>query len=248
MAKPSKILIFGATSAIAYETAKLFAKDGVLLYLCARDEEDLKRLSGDLTVRGAGEVGYSKFDAVDINSIMKAIDDCLIKFPELDGLFVSYGTLPDQKLCECNIAEMNKAVVINFTSVAAILTHITPHFESRKSGTIAVVSSVAGDRGRQSNYIYGSAKGALTAFLSGMRQRLHKSNIKVITIKPGFVDTPMTVDFKKGTLFVKPDAVARGIYNAIVKGKDVAYLPWFWRFIMMIIIHIPESIFKKTKL
>ncbi len=248
MSKPTKVLIFGATSAIAYETAKLFAKDGASLYLCARDEEDLKRMSGDLTVRGAREIGYSKFDALDRNSIIKAIDKCLTKFPDLDGVFIAYGTLPDQKLCENNIAEMNRAVEINFTSVAVILTHITPHFESRRSGTIAVILSVAGDRGRQSNYIYGAAKGALTAFLSGLRQRLHKSNVKVITIKPGFVDTPMTVDFKKGPLFVKPDVVARGIYDAIIKGKDVAYLPWFWRVIMMIIIHIPEGIFKKIKL
>lgn len=248
MAKLSKILIFGATSAIAYETAKLFAKDGASLYLCARDEDNLKRLSEDLTVRGAKEVAYSRFDAMDKNSTIKAIDDCLARFPDLDGVLIAYGTLPDQKLCENNIDEMNKAVEINFTSVAAILTHITPHFESKQCGTIAVISSVAGDRGRQSNYIYGSAKGALTVFLSGLRQRLHKLNVNVITIKPGFVDTPMTADFKKGLLFVKPDVIARGIYNAVMKEKGAAYLPWFWRFIMMIIIHIPECIFKKIKL
>lgn len=248
MSKPTKILVFGATSAIAFETAKLFAHDGASLYLCARDEEDLKRLSGDLTVRGAKDVGYSVFNALDKDSIVRAIDNCLIKFPDLDGLLVAYGTLPDQSLCETNIEEMQRAIEINFTSSAVILTYISTHFEKKGQGVIAVISSVAGDRGRQSNYVYGSAKGALTTFVSGLRQRLNKSGVNVLTIKPGFVDTPMTADFKKGLLFVGPDVIARGIYNAIIKGRSVVYLPWFWRIIMMIISNIPEKIFIKIKL
>lgn len=248
MAKPTKILIFGATSAIAYETAKLFAKDGASLYLSARDENELKRLSDDLIVRGAKEVAYSTFDALNENSIIKVIDNCLIKFPDLDGLLIAHGTLPDQKLCEANINEMRRAININFTSAATILTYIAAHFEKQGHGVIAVISSAAGDRGRQSNYVYGSAKGALTVFLSGLRQRLSKSGVQVLTIKPGFVDTPMTADFKKGLLFVGPQVVAKGIYNAVIRGKDVVYLPWFWRWIMMIIRNIPERIFKRMKL
>lgn len=248
MAKLSKILVFGATSAIAFETAKLFAKDGDSLYLCARDEEDLKRLSDDLIVRGAKEVEYSTFDALDDISIIKAIDNCLAKFPDLDGLFIAYGTLPDQKLCETNVNELKKAIDVNFTSAATILTYIAAHFEKQRCGTIAVISSVAGDRGRQSNYVYGSAKGALSTFLSGLRQRLGKSGVQVLTIKPGFVDTPMTAAFKKGLLFVGPDVVAKGIYKAIMDGKDVVYLPWFWWGIIMLIRNIPEKIFKKMKL
>lgn len=248
MAKPTKILVFGATSAIAFETAKLFAKDGASLYLCARDENDLKRLSDDLTVRGAEKVEYSIFDALDDNSIINAVENCLTKFPDLDGLLIAHGTLPNQQLCEANIDEMRKAININFTSVAVILTHIATHFEKQRHGTIAVISSVAGDRGRQSNYVYGSAKGALSVFLSGLRQRMHKSGIKVITIKPGFVDTPMTVDYKKGPLFVSPAVVAKGIYKAAAKGKNVVYLPWFWWWIMLIIRNIPEKIFNKIKL
>lgn len=248
MPKPAKMLVFGATSAIAFETAKLFAHDGASLYLCARDEEDLKRLSGDLTVRGAKEVGYSVFNALDKDSIIRAIDDCLKKFPDIDGLLVAYGTLPDQKLCETDIEEMEQAIRINFTSSAIILTYISKHFEKKGQGIIAVISSVAGDRGRQSNYIYGSAKGALTVFLSGLRQRLSKSGVHVLTIKPGFVDTPMTADFKKGFLFVKPDVIARSIYSAIIKGKSVVCLPWFWNIIMLIIRNIPEKIFIRMKL
>ncbi|RJQ53769.1 MAG: SDR family oxidoreductase [Nitrospiraceae bacterium] len=248
MARPAKILVFGATSAIAFGTAKLFARDGASLYLCARDEEDLKALSADLTVRGAKEVGYSVFNALDKGSIIRAVDDCLKKFPELDGLLIAYGTLPDQGLCETDIEEMRRAVEINFTSPAIILTYIAGHFEKKKQGVIAVISSVAGDRGRQSNYVYGAAKGALTTFLSGLRQRLGKSGVNVITVKPGFVDTPMTAGFKKGLLFVGPDVIAKGIYRAVKTGKSIAYVPWFWRIIMMIIRNIPEKIFIKIKL
>jgi short-subunit dehydrogenase len=246
--KLHKILIFGATSAIAVETAKLFAKDGVSFYLCARNENELKRLSGDLIVRGAKEVYYSTFDALDDGSIIKAINNCLSKFPDLDGLFIAHGLLPDQRLCEADIGELRKVLQVNFTSAAIILTHIAEYFEKRGYGTIAVISSPAGDRGRQSNYVYGAAKGALTVFLSGLRQRLHKSGVKVLTIKPGFVDTPMTAHYKKGLLFVGPHIVAKGIYKAVLKGKNVVYLPWFWWWIMLIIKNIPEKIYNKIKL
>jgi short-subunit dehydrogenase len=248
MVKPTEILVFGATSAIAYETAKLFAKDGASFFLCARDEDELKHLSADLIVRGAKEIGYSTFDALDKNSIINAIDKCLAKFPDLDELFIAHGTLPDQQLCETNIDEMKKAIDINFTSAATVLALVAPHFERKMRGTIIVISSVAGDRGRQSNYVYGSAKAALTAFLSGIRQRLHKSGVRVLTVKPGFVDTPMTAHYKKGLFFVGPHVVAKGIYKAVLSSKNVVYLPWFWWWIIMMIIHIPEKIFKKIKL
>lgn len=248
MAEPGKMLIFGAASAIAFETAKLFAKEEVSFYLCARDEEDLKRLSGDLAVRGAKGVFYSTFNALDNDSIVEAVDNCLKKFPGLDRLLIAYGITPDQQLCENNLDEMRKVIDINFTSAAAILNYIAPHFERQGHGTIAVISSVAGDRGRQSNYVYGSAKGALSVFASGLRQRLHKSGVNVITVKPGFVDTPMTVNISKGLLFVGPDVIAKGIYRAMLKGRSVVYLPWFWRVIMMIIRNIPEIIFNKIKL
>ncbi len=248
MFKPEKMLVFGAGSAIAYETLKLFASDGTSFFLCDRDEEELKRLSDDLTVRGAKDTDYSVFDALDDASIKSAIEKCLLRFPDIDTLFIAYGTLPDQKLCEADVEEMRKAFQINFTSAAEILTIMSDHFIKQKSGTIAVISSVAGDRGRESNYVYGSVKGALTAFTSGMRQRLSKSGVHVLTIKPGMVDTPMTVDFKKGLLFTTPDVIAKGIYNAVQKGKDIVYLPGFWRIIMFIIRNIPEKVFKKVKL
>jgi NADP-dependent 3-hydroxy acid dehydrogenase YdfG len=199
MAKPSNILVFGAASAIAYETLKLFAADGASFFLCDRNEDELKRLSGDLTVRGAKDVDFAIFDALDDVSINNAVNECLSKFPGIDCLFIAHGTLPDQELCQQNIKEMEKAFTINFTSTATILTLMTGHFIKLKGGTVAVISSVAGDRGRESNYVYGSVKSALTAFTSGLRQRLSKFGVHVLTVKPGMVDTPMTRDliFKK---------------------------------------------------
>jgi short-subunit dehydrogenase len=120
--------------------------------------------------------------------------------------------------------------------------------EAQQQGSIAVISSVAGDRGRASNYLYGSAKAAVSTFLSGMRQRLEKRGVNVLTVKPGFVDTPMTRDFKKSALWAKPEEVARGIVRAIDRRKAVVYLPWFWSIIMLIIKHVPEFMFKRTKL
>jgi len=172
----------------------------------------------------------------------------LAKFPDLDGLLIAHGNLPDQQHCESDLKAMQQAIEINFTSAAAILTYLARHFAEQGRGVMTVISSVAGDRGRKSNYVYGSAKGALSIFLSGLRQRLHKSNVKVITIKPGFVDTPMTAGLQKGLLFVGPDAIAKGIHKAITTGKDTVYLPWFWRGIMMMIKSIPEKMFKKINL
>ncbi len=138
---------------------------------------------------------------------------------------------------------------INALSTMSLLTTLANTFEARRRGTLAVISSVAGDRGRQSNYVYGSAKAAVTAFLSGLRQRLAKSNVDVLTIKPGFVDTPMTAAIaNKGALWAKPDQIADGIVHAIDKRRNVVYLPWFWWGIMQIIRHIPEFVFKKLKL
>ena len=136
----------------------------------------------------------------------------------------------------------------NGLSVIALCTLLGNRFEAQGSGSIAVISSVAGDRGRQSNYVYGAAKGMVTRFLQGLRNRLAKENVQVLTIKPGFVDTPMTAAFKKGALWAQPADVARGILAAIDKGKDEVYLPGFWRLIMLVIRHIPEFIFKKLSL
>jgi short-subunit dehydrogenase len=245
---PKKILIFGATSKIVFEIAKLFAKNGVSFYLCARDENSLKNISEDLLFSGAERVEYSTFDALDENSIKKCIENCLKEFPELDCVIIGYGMLPDKKLSETEPEIVKETINVNFLSVVLILTYISLHFENQNRGNIIVISSISGDRGRQSNYVYASSKGALSIFLEGLRQRLFKYGVQVLEVKPGFVDTPMTSNYKKNFLFASPAKVARDVYKAVKKRKDVIYTPWFWRWIMMIIRNIPEIIFKRMRL
>jgi decaprenylphospho-beta-D-erythro-pentofuranosid-2-ulose 2-reductase len=161
---------------------------------------------------------------------------------------IAHGTLPDQSACESSVEMALAEFATNGTSTIALLTALAPGMEAQGAGVLAVISSVAGDRGRQSNYLYGAAKAAVSTFASGLRQRLAKAGVSVVTIKPGFVDTPMTRNFRKGALWAKPDAVARGIVRAADRGSSVVYLPWFWSPIMLVIKHIPEFIFKRIKL
>ena len=161
-----------------------------------------------------------------------------------------YGTLPDQEACVADWSLAADALNVNFTSAASLLSRAANVFEARKGGSLIVVSSVAGDRGRQSNYIYGAAKGALSLFCQGLRNRLHSSGVKVLTVKPGFIDTPMTADIPKSPsiLWATPERVARDIVRANKRGKAVLYTPWFWFFILLIIRSIPERIFKRLSL
>jgi short-subunit dehydrogenase len=187
-------------------------------------------------------------DAGNLSAHEAMLDRCEAFLGGLDTVLVAYGTLSDQKACESS-AELTVAELhTNAVSVAALLTPIAARFEQRRSGAIAVISSVAGDRGRQSNYVYGSAKALVSAFLSGLRQRLYQAQVSVITIKPGFVDSPMTAAFRKSALWAKPHQVAQGIVHAIDRSRTIVYLPWFWRPIMFIIRAIPEAVFRRLKL
>lgn len=243
-----KVAIIGATSAIAYETAKCFAHDGAELFLVARSSEKLATLAGDLQVRGAKRIETCQLDLNEIERHQELFDTILSKLGELDILFIAHGTLGNQHKCELSVDETLKELTTNFTSVISLLTISANYFEQRKRGCIAVISSVAGDRGRGSNYVYGTAKGAVTIFLQGLRNRLAKSNVVVLTIKPGFVDTPMTAGIKKGPLFAQPGAIGQGIYKAMQQGKDVVYLPGFWRLIMFVVKALPEGAFKRLSL
>jgi len=243
-----KILIIGATSAIAHETAKFFARDGAELFLVARNNEKLEDVSNDLKVRGAKRTDTFLLDLNDLDRHQEMIQTAIDTFGGLDMVLISHGTLGDQQLCEQSVEKTLEELTTNFTSVISLLTLLANYFEQQKRGRIAVVSSVAGDRGRRSNYVYGTAKGAVSIFLQGLRGRLSKSGVTVVTVKPGLVDTPMTASMKKGLLFAQPRKVGEGIYQAMKKGKEVVYLPWFWRPIMMIIKSIPESVFKKISI
>ena len=166
----------------------------------------------------------------------------------LDVALIAHGSLPDQKACESSVEKALHEIDINGLSVVALATRLGEKFAAQGRGSLAVIGSVAGDRGRQSNYVYGAAKGMVSLFLQGLRNRLAKQGIQVLTIKPGFVDTPMTATFIKGALWAKPEAIAQGIVRAIDRNKDEVYLPAFWWLIMTIIRHVPERIFKRLSL
>ncbi len=244
----TKLLILGATSAIAYETAKCFAKDGADLFLVGRNAERLETLATDLKARGASRVETQVQDLADLAQHQELLEHVLSTMGGLDMLLIAYGTLGDQHKCELSVEETLKELTNNALSVISLLTIAANYFEKRRRGCIAVISSVAGDRGRKSNYVYGTAKGALTVFLQGLRNRLSSAGVTVLTIKPGFVDTPMVAGRKKSLLFAKPGPVGEGIYHAMLKKKEVVYLPWFWRPIMLIVTAIPESLFKRLSL
>lgn len=243
-----RVLILGASSAIAEQTARLFAARGDQLLLVARNAQRLKTICDDLRVRGARDCDYRVADLADTTTHAALLREATTRLDGLDIIVVAYGTLGDQKAGEADFGNTLQELQINCLSVVSLLTLAANQFEQQRSGCIAVISSVAGDRGRQSNYIYGTAKGALSIFLQGLRNRLYKANVQVLTIKPGFVDSPMTKDFKKGLLWVKPAVIAQGILKAIDKRQDVVYLPFFWRYIMLIIKLIPEKLFKRLSL
>ncbi len=242
-----RILIIGATSAIAEATARHFARDGARLFLVGRNSERLSAVASDLKLRGATQVESEVMDVNDTNRHGALLDQVYSTLGGLDTVLIAHGTLPDQKACEASFSLTLQELQTNCLSTISLLTHIANRFEAQKNGSIAVITSVAGDRGRQSNYIYGTAKAAVNTFLQGLRGRLHKSGVAIITIKPGFVDTPMTSSLKKGLLWAKPEQIGLGIYKSINKKSDTAYLPWFWRLFMFIINIIPERLFKYLK-
>lgn len=244
----AKILILGATSAIAEQFARLYAKSEHEILLVARNKPLLDEIGKDLTVRGIGKVSSMTHDFSELEKSRELIKDCYKTLGKIDIAFIAYGTLPDQKKISSDSNAIHQEMLLNFNSIVMALSELAIEFEKQQDGTIAVMSSVAGDRGRQSNYIYGSAKGGLSIFMQGLRNRLAKSGVQVLTVKPGFVDTPMTQSFDKGLLWVGPDKIARDIKQAISKRKDVLYTPWFWWWVMLIIRLIPERIFKKLKL
>ncbi|MGA0333953.1 MAG: SDR family oxidoreductase [Kiritimatiellia bacterium] len=243
---PTSTLIIGATSAMAEHCARKLAAEGDRLLLAARSPERLEILAEDLCVRGASEVIIlPAFDALDPDSFPELIRAA----GEFERVLIAHGHLPEQSACEQDFSLAATELQINLISVIALCTLIVPVLEQRGGGTLAVISSVAGLRGRQSNFIYGTAKGGLNLYLQGLRNRLFAKGIRVITILPGFVDTPMTADLDKGPLFVSAEKAGACIHHALTQGKgDVVYVPFFWRYILWVIRAIPETLFKRLKL
>jgi short-subunit dehydrogenase len=243
-----KILIAGATSAIARAYARTAAENGDALFLVARSEPRLEETASDLKLRGAATVGTFVMDLRETNRFPELIAAAEKSMSGLDTLLVAHGTLTDQDAAQTDMSLLGREIETNFTSAAALMTLVANKFEANKAGAIGVITSVAGDRGRQKNYMYGAAKAGLIAYASGLRGRLLPAGVSVTDIRPGFVDTPMTASVPKGPLFAQADAVGRSIYKAIDKRKDVVYVPGFWRFIMMGIKSVPEPIFKRMKI
>jgi short-subunit dehydrogenase len=242
------ILILGATSGIAQALAQRYAQQGKTLFLVARDQAKLDIMRDDLKLRGAREVATWQADFTQLDEHKTWLNDIFQHAETIDIAVIAYGTLGDQSAAEADFQTAHAELLSNFISPVALLTDLAKRFEARGSGSLVVLSSVAGDRGRQSNYVYGAAKGGLTIFLQGLRNRLAPKGIQVLTVKPGFVDTPMTAHLAKNVLYASADKVAADIDNGVKKGKKVLYTPWFWRFIMLIITHIPEFIFVRLKL
>lgn len=244
----ANILILGATSSIAAACARKWLKPDSVFFLVGRNSQKLDQVATDLTTRGAS-VNVHVMDMSDFDQHASMLDACYSALGCVDIALVAHGTLPDQSACEHDPQLAVREFVTNGLSVIALLTDLANRMEAQRSGCIAVISSVAGDRGRPSNYLYGAAKGAITDFCSGLRGRLFKSGVQVLTIKPGFVDTPMTRGLALPKLLLAtPDRVAGDIVKAVARRRDVLYTPWFWRFIMFIIVHIPNRIFKRTSL
>ncbi len=243
-----RVLAIGATSAIAGAVLRLMAAKGDSLYLVGRNARQLDAIAADLRIRGADFVGHETMDVNDTAAHGAMIARAEATLDGLDLAFIAHGTLPDQRECEDSAERTLAELATNALSTIALLTPLASRFEARRAGCIAVITSVAGDRGRASNYVYGAAKAALGVFLGGLRQRLHGAGVAVVTIKPGFVDTPMTARFSKGPLWTKPENLAPAILRAIERRKDVIYVPCFWFWIMLAIRALPEAVFKRIKL
>ncbi|MCC8401224.1 SDR family oxidoreductase [Paraburkholderia sp. MMS20-SJTN17] len=243
------IVIVGATSAIAMACARQWVKQGARFFLVARNADRLQQVADDLTARGAQAVLCHQMDIDQLGDHAAMMQRCVTELGAVDIVLVAPGTLPDQGGCQHDVDVAVREFNTNAVSVIALLTRVANLIEAQRGGTIAVISSVAGDRGRQSNYLYGSAKAALSAFCEGLRARLFKVGAHVVTIKPGFVATPMTAGLPlPGPLVATPDRVAGDIVRAVEKGRDVVYTPWFWSGIMLIIRSIPGRVFKRLSL
>jgi decaprenylphospho-beta-D-erythro-pentofuranosid-2-ulose 2-reductase len=241
-----KVIILGATSGIAQEVQRLLIKEGIELLLVARSADRLAALAADLQTRGAINVATLVADLADVSTHAHVLEYAQQELPDFDTVLLAYGTMLDQEQCKHSVPMAIRELDTNFISAAALLTLFAEYFEPRKSGCIAAITSVAGDRGRRSNYVYGSAKGALSLFLQGLRSRLFASGVRVITIKPGPVDTAMTDRMEKSKMFADPKDVAADICRALEKrSPEVLYTPWKWRYVMAIVRAIPEPVFKR---
>ena len=242
-----RVASIGATSPIARELAMRFARDGAPIYLAARDEGEATRIARDIGIRAGSPAFAGLFEAEDYASHAETLDRATRELGGLDGIVVCFGTLGDETAARSDPSAAVAIINQNFTAAASILTLAAERFESRQSGFIIVFGSVAGDRARARNYVYGSAKGALALFTQGLRARLSRSPVHVMTVILGTVDTRMTWGRERTYLTVSPARAADAIYNAWRRKAEVVYVPVFWRFIMGGLKMLPERVFKRLR-
>lgn len=242
----TRTLVLGATSTIARSIVRLLGARGHDLTLAARDPEESEAVASDATIRYGVEAATVPFDALEEDHV--ATLKAAVEEHPIDGAIACFGLLGDQERARHEAALARGIIHVNHTGLVSALTPIADHLADRGQGSIAVLSSMAGERGRASNYPYGAAKAGVTTFLAGLRQRLHGQGVQVTTIIPGFVDTRMTYGQDGMFLVASPEDVARATLRAIDKGKDVAYVPWFWRPVSWLLRAVPEGVFKRLDL
>lgn len=248
-AKLEKVVVFGATSGIAQAVVRRIAAQGGELCLVGRNGERMEAVAADARVRGAKVVTTCILDLDDVDAYPALLDRVFTSLGRVDLALLAHGLLATSDACEASPELTARLLTTDFTAPALLAQAMALRLaEAQGSGTLAAIGSVAGDRGRQSNYAYGAAKGGLAVFLAGLRNRMFPLGVHVLTVKPGFVDTPMTSAIAKKALFATPDRVAGDILRAVVRGKDEVYTPGFWRLIMVTIRAIPERIFKRLQL
>ena len=245
---PRRILVLGATSGIAEACIRLWANRGDALYLVARNADKLAVVAADARTRGASHIGTAVANLDDTAGHAEVLAHAINSLGGLDVAFLALGVLGEQPEAEKNFAAADQILHTNFVAPVSLLTWLANYTAQRHAGTLAVLSSVAGERGRKSNYVYGSSKAGLTAFVDGLRNRIDREGVRVMTIKPGPVKTAMTEGMKGSAKFADVDAVAASLVKAIDRGDNVVYVPGIWRVIMAVIRAIPERVFKKMNL
>lgn len=245
MNNTKRIVIVGATSAIAEHCARLWAMAGPAeLVLVARDASRAEPIASDLRVRGAAGVRVVAADFL----APAAIEDTVaaIAARSIDIVLIAHGLLPDQGACEQDLEQARQALDVNALSPVLFAEAFARRLALQGHGTLAVIGSVAGDRGRKSNYVYGAAKGLVERYVQGLQHRFAGTGVKAVLIKPGPTDTPMTAHLKeRGARLAPVEAVAQAIVDAVARGRPVAYVPGKWRIIMFVIRHLPAFVFNK---
>ena len=248
IAKERTLWVLGGTSAIAQAYARLRAAQGVRVVLVGRNAAHLQANADDLAARG-GPAAVETLDLVAETDRAGAVARMAAAHGFPDEVLVAYGILGEQPRALTDLDHARQIIEANYTSVALWLLAIAAAHDPARPLTLAVIGSVAGDRGRSSNFVYGSAKGGLDRFLEGLQHGGGRPNLTVVRIKPGFVDTPMTAGLAKGgPLWAKPEKIAADIARAVDRGTALVYTPWFWRWIMLIIRHLPRFVFDRMKI